>query len=300
LSKKIDVEDTFAEAFPLWVSRILITADSEQWALTSARAATGFAVSVIMSPAEAGIERTVSPQETPDGRPGVIIQIYHSSGQGLKDQLLRRIGQCVLTCPTTAAFDAMGDKAVKRLKIGAALRYFGDGYQKKEKVADRAVWVIPVMEGEFKIESRFGVKLGVAGGNFLILAESQKAGLEASERAVAATVGTVEGVIMSFPGGVCRSGSKVGSLKYKLGASTNFAYCPTLRESIPDTKIPEGVGSVYELIYNGLNFTCVKEAMQRGIETAMAVPGVVKISAASFGGKLGVHKLYLKKLGLKL
>ena len=300
MSKKIDVEDTFAEAFPLWVSRILITADSEQWALTSARAATGFAVSVIMSPAEAGIERTVSPQETPDGRPGVIIQIYHSSGQGLKDQLLRRIGQCVLTCPTTAAFDAMGDKAVKRLKIGAALRYFGDGYQKKEKVADRDVWSIPVMEGEFKIENRFGVKLGVAGGNFLILAESQKAGLEASERAVAATVGTVEGVIMSFPGGVCRSGSKLGSLKYKLGASTNFAYCPTLRESIPDTKIPEGVGSVYELIYNGLNFTCVKEAMRRGIETAMAVPGVVKISAASFGGKLGVHKLYLKKLGLKL
>jgi len=300
LSKKIDVEDTFAEAFPLWVSRILITADSEKWALTSARAATGFAVSVIMSPAEAGIERTVSPQDTPDGRPGVIIQIYHSSGQGLKDQLLRRIGQCVLTCPTTAAFDAMGDKAVKRLKIGSALRYFGDGYQKKEKVADRDVWTIPVMEGEFKIEKRFGVKLGVAGGNFLILAENQKAGLEASERAVAATVGTVEGVIMSFPGGVCRSGSKVGSLKYKLGASTNMAYCPTLRESFPDSEIPEGVGSVYELIYNGLNFTCVKEAMRRGIETAMEVPGVVKISAANFGGKLGVHKLYLKKLGLKL
>jgi formylmethanofuran--tetrahydromethanopterin N-formyltransferase len=300
LSKKVFVEDTFAEAFPLWVSRILITANSEKWALTSARAATGFAVSVIMSPAEAGIERTVSPQETPDGRPGVIIQIYHNTGHGLKDQLLRRIGQCILTCPTTAAFDAMGDKAVKRLKIGSALRYFGDGYQKKERVGDRDVWAIPVMEGEFKIENRFGVKLGVAGGNFLILAETQNAGLEASERAVTATVGEVEGVIMSFPGGVCRSGSKVGSLKYKLAASTNLAYCPTLRESITDTKIPEGVGSVYELIYNGLNFLCVKEAMRRGIETAMEAPGVLMISAANFGGKLGAHKLYLKKLGLRV
>lgn len=278
----------------------MITADSERWALTSARAATGFAVSVIMSPAEAGIERTVNPRETPDSRPGVIIQIYHNTGHGLKDQLLRRIGQCVLTCPTTAAFDAMGDKAVKRLKIGAALRYFGDGYQKKGKVGDRDIWRIPVMEGEFKIENRFGVKLGVAGGNFLILAENQKAGLEASERAVAATVGKVEGVIMSFPGGICRSGSKIGSLKYKLTASTNLAYCPTIRESFPDSTIPDDVGSVYELIYNGLNFTCVKEAMRKGIETTMETSGVMKISAANFGGKLGAHKLYLKKLGLKL
>ncbi|WP_309493042.1 formylmethanofuran--tetrahydromethanopterin N-formyltransferase [Candidatus Hecatella orcuttiae] len=300
MSKQVEIEDTFAEAFPMWVSRFLITAENEKWALTSARAATGFAVSIIMSPAEAGVEKTVSGDETPDGRPGAIVHIYHSSGHGLKDQLLRRIGQCVLTCPTTAAFDALGSQAVKRLKIGASIRYFGDGFQKKDTVKDRTVWRIPVMEGEFLIESRFGVKLGVAGGNFLVLAENAKAGLEAAERAVEAVVGKVDGVVMSFPGGVCRSGSKVGSMKYKLPASTNHLYCPVLRDVVSDTLIPEGVKCVYELIFNGINLASVKEAMKKGIEASAAVPGVVKISAANFGGKLGPYKIYLKKLGLSL
>jgi len=298
LSKGIEIEDTFAEAFPMWVSRILVTAESEKWAMTAARAVTGFAVSVIMSPAEAGIEKIVPPEKTPDNRPGVIIQFYHSSGHLLKDQLLRRIGQCVLTCPTTAAFDALGSRAVKRLKIGSALRYFGDGYQKKDKLEDRIMWRIPVMEGEFMIENRFGVKLGVAGGNFLVLAENQKAGLEAAERAVDGVVGKVEGVVVTFPGGVCRSGSKVGSLKYKLPASTNLAYCPTLRDEISDTKIPPNVKSVYELIYNGIDLPSVKKAMKQGIEESLKVPGIVKISAANFGGKLGPHKIYLRTLGL--
>jgi len=298
--RKIEVEDTFAEAFPMWVSRVLITATNEKWALTSAQAATGFGVSIIMSPAEAGIERVLSPKETPDGRPGVLIHFYHNSGFGLKDQLLRRTGQCILTCPTTAAFDGRGDLAVKKLKIGRSVRYFGDGFEKKDTIGGRTVWRIPVMEGEFIVEDKFGVKMGVAGGNFLILAESQKAGLEAAERAVEEVVGKVEGVVMSFPGGVCRSGSKVGSMKYKLPASTNQFYCPVLKEVVPDSKIPEGVKCVYELIYNGLGLRPVKEAMKRGIEAAAKVPGVVKISAANFGGKLGPFKIHLKKLGLEL
>jgi formylmethanofuran--tetrahydromethanopterin N-formyltransferase len=298
MSKNVVIEDTFAEAFPMWVSRILITAQSEKWAKISATAATGFAVSVIMSPAEAGIEKMVSPSETPDGRPGAIIQIYHSSGHWLKDQILRRVGQCVLTCPTTAAFDAMGNLAVKKLKIGHSLRYFGDGYQKKDNIANRTVWRIPVMEGEFVIEDKFGVKLGVAGGNFLILAENQKAGLEASEKAVEAVLGKVDGVVMTFPGGVCRSGSKVGSMKYKLPASTNQAYCPTLKGIVADSKIPENVKNVYEIIYNGINLKCVKEAMKRGIEAALEIPGIVKISAANFGGKLGPYQIHLKDLNI--
>ena len=295
----VEIEDTFAEAFPMWVSRILITADSEKWALTSARAATGFAVSVIMSPAEAGIEKTLSPEETPDHRPGVLIHLYHSSGHWLKDQMLRRIGQCVLTCPTTAVFDGMGDLAVKRLKIGGSLRYFGDGYQKRETMNGRTVWRIPVMEGEFIIEHRFGVKSGVAGGNFLILAESKEAALKAAEKVVETVSGMVDGVTMTFPGGVCRSGSKVGSLKYKLPASTNQLYCPTLRDIVSDTKIPENVKSVYEMIFNGLNLPSVKEAMKLGIESCLDIPGIIKISAANFGGKLGPYKVYLNKLGIK-
>ena len=298
--RNVEIEDTFAEAFPMWASRLLITAANEKWAFTSAQAATGFAVSVIMSPAEAGIEKTAPPSGTPDGRPGVIIQVYHSSGHALKDQLIRRTGQCVMTAPTTAVFDAMGERAVKRLKIGSSLRYFGDGYQKKDTIGGRTVWRIPVMEGEFIIENKFGVKSGVAGGNFLIMADDTNAGLAAAESAVEAVLGKVEGVIMSFPGGVCRSGSKVGSLKYKLPASTNQPFCPTLRSIVPETRIPENVKCVYELIYNGVNLASVKMAMKLGIEAAAKTPGVVKISAANFGGKLGPYKIQLKKLGLSL
>ncbi|MEM3736820.1 MAG: formylmethanofuran--tetrahydromethanopterin N-formyltransferase [Candidatus Bathyarchaeia archaeon] len=297
---EVEIEDTFAEAFPMWASRMLITATNEKWALKSAQAATGFAVSVIMSPAEAGIEKTTQPNETPDGRPGVIIQVYHNSGHALKDQLLRRTGQCIMTAPTTAAFDAMGERATKRLKIGSSLRYFGDGFQKKDTLGGRRIWRIPVMEGEFIVEDKFGVKLGVAGGNFLVMAESAEAGLTAAESAVEAVIGKVEGVIMSFPGGVCRSGSKVGSLKYKLPASTNHPFCPTLRGVVPESRIPENVKCVYELIYNGINLASVKMAMKLGIEAAAKTPGVVKVSAANFGGKLGPYKIHLKRLGLSI
>lgn len=294
---EVEIEDTFAEAFPMWVSRVLITAENEKWALNSARAATGFAVSIIMSPAEAGIERMVPAGETPDGRPGVYIHIYHNMGFGLKDQLIRRVGQCILTCPTTAAFDGLAGRAVKRLKIGGSLRYFGDGFQKKDKIGGRIVWRIPVMEGEFVIEHRFGVKLGVAGGNFLILAENQKAGLEAAEKAVE-VINQVEEAVLPFPGGVCRSGSKVGSMKYKLPASTNHLYCPVLKETVPETLIPKNVNNVYEIVINGLTLKAVREAMKAGIEAAIKVPGVVKISAANFGGKLGPYKIQLKTLGI--
>jgi len=286
------VVDTFAEMFPMWVGRVLITAATEEWALTSARAATGFAVSIIMSPAEAGIEKTLPPEKTPDGRPGAVIQVYHTFGYGVKDQLIRRVGQCILTCPTTAAFNAM-EGAKKRLKIGASLRFFGDGFEKKDKIGNRTVWRIPVMEGEFLIEDRFGVKRGVAGGNFLILAKDQKAGLESAVRAAEA-IRRVEGAVLTFPGGVCRSGSKVGSMKYKLPASTNNPFCPTLK-SVAGSQLPAEVNSVYELVINGLDLQAVKQAMTEGVKAALRVPGVVKITAANYGGKLGPYRAYLKE-----
>ena len=290
----VKIEDTYAEMFPMWVGRVLVTAATEYWALTSATAATGFAVSIIMSPAEAGIEKIVKRDETPDGRPGVIFQIYHTFGHGVKSQMLSRISQCVMTCPTTAAFDAMSDQPVKKLKIGKSISFFGDGYQKKDILFERNVWRIPVMEGEFIVESRFGVKRGVAGGNFLILAENVDSGLAAAQAAMTA-IQKVDNVVLTFPGGICRSGSKIGSMKYKLKASTNQSFCPTLKEIIEDTKITDNVNSVFELVINGLDLKSVQRAVAEGITSAVSIPGVVKITAANYGGKLGRYKAVLKE-----
>jgi formylmethanofuran--tetrahydromethanopterin N-formyltransferase len=289
------INDTFAEMFPMWVSRILITAATKEWALTSAQAATGFAVSIIMSPAEAGIEKTVSPNETPDHRPGVVIQIYHNFGYGLKEQMLTRIGQCIMTCPTTAAFNAMEAPRVKKLKIGRSLSFFGDGFQKKDDLDGRKIWKIPVMEGEFVVDEVFTVTKGVAGGNFLILALDQASGLTAAESAVHA-IRQVDGVVLTFPGGICRAGSKIGSMKYKLPASTNHLYCPSIQSAVTNTAIPANVSSVYEIVINGLNLESVQTAIGRGVTAAAAVPGVQEITAANYGGKLGPHKAILKEI----
>jgi len=291
----VEIEDTFAEMFPMWAGRILITADNEKWALTAARTATGFAASIIMSPAEAGIEGIVPPNKTPDGRVGTLIQIYHTTRRDLKTQMGLRIGQCIMTCPTTAAFNALPE-AKRKLKVGRSLRLFGDGFQKADVVAGRKVWRIPVMEGDFIVEDSFGVMRAVASGNFLILAESRKAGLQASEEAVKAISQKIRGVIMPFPGGICRSGSKVGSMKYKLAASTNHPFCPRLKKILPDSQVPENANSVYEIVINGLNSKVVKGAMAEGIKAAVKVPGVVKISAGNFGGKLGPFRAYLKEV----
>ena len=289
------VVDTFAEMFPMWAGRILITADNEKWALTATRTATGFAASIIMSPAEAGIEGVVPPDKTPDGRVGALIQIYHMTRRELKAQMGLRLGQCVMTCPTTAAFDAL-PKAKRRLKVGRSLRLFGDGFQKRDVVEGRKVWRIPVMEGEFTVEDSFGVVKAVAGGNFLILAESRKAGLEAAEDAVNAISQSARGVILPFPGGICRSGSKSGSMKYKLKASTNHPFCPKLKKIVPDSQVPENVNSVYEIVINGLNSKVVEKAMAEGIKATVKTPGVVKISAGNYGGKLGPFRAYLKEV----
>jgi formylmethanofuran--tetrahydromethanopterin N-formyltransferase len=289
------LEDTFAEMFPMWAGRILITAASEKWALIAAQTATGFASSIIMSPAEAALEGIVSPKETPDGRIGAIIQIYHTNRGSLKAQMSLRIGQSVMTCPTTAAFDAL-PKAKRRLKVGRSLRLFGDGFQKSDKVAGRKVWRIPIMEGEFIVEDNFGAMKAVASGNIIILAKDWKASLKASEDAKEAISKNVRGVIMPFPGGICGSGSKVGSVNYKLLASTNHPYCPTVKKLVPETKVPGNVESVYEIVINGLNQKVVKNAMAEGIKAAVKVPGVVKITAGNYGGKLGPFRAYLKEI----
>lgn len=288
------IVDTFAEMFPLWAARVLITAENANWALVAANVATGFATSVIMAPAEAAIERSVPPEETPDNRPGVLIQIYNRDRFDLKHQLMERIGQCIMTCPTTAAFNGL-EMAKRKLNVGSSLRYFGDGFQKKTVVNSRKCWKIPVMDGNFIVENGFGAQEAVAGGNFMIFSENQASSLQAAEAAVEAICAFAPDVIMPFPGGVCRSGSKAGSLKYKMKASTNHPYCPTLRTIVDDSVVPENVESVYEIVINGLTLGAVKKAMKEGVTAAANVQGVVKISAGNYGGKLGPYKAFLKE-----
>jgi formylmethanofuran--tetrahydromethanopterin N-formyltransferase len=290
----LQILDTYAEMFPMWAGRVLITADSDRWALTAARTATGLATSVIMSPAEAGIEGVVPANATPDGRMGVLIQIYNRNRFELKSQMILRIGQCIMTCPTASAFDAMLD-AKRRLKVGRSIRLFGDGFQKKVLVGARKAWKIPVMEGAFIVEDAFGASEAIAGGNFLILARDKSSGLKAAEDAVEAIRAKAHEVIMPFPDGICRSGSKAGSLKYKLRASTNHPFCPTLKALVPDTEVPENVNCVYEIVINGLSVDAVKRAMTAGVQAAASVPGVVRISAGNYGGKIGPFKAFLKE-----
>lgn len=288
------ISDTYAEMFSMWAGRVLITADKEEWALAAAESATGLATSVIMSPAEAGIEGQVPPDETPDNRIGILIQIYNRNRFDLKAQMILRVGQCVMTCPTTSAFDAMAN-AKKRLKVGRSIRLFGDGFQRKGIVGDRKVWKIPVMEGDFIVEDTFGVSEAIAGGNFLIMAKDRLSGLKAAEEAVKAIKSTTCGVIMPFPGGICRSGSKAGSLKYKLKASTNHAFCPRLRDLVSDSQLPKNANCVYEIVINGLTIDAVKKAIEEGLVAAASVPDVVRISAGNYCGKLGPYKAFLKE-----
>lgn len=290
----VKIVDTFAEMFSMWVGRALITADDEKWALTAANTATGLATSVIMSPAEAGIEAIVPADKTPDNRPGVLIQVYNRNRFELMGQMVLRIGQCVMTCPTTAAFDALPD-AKRRMKVGRSIRLFGDGFQRKRLVGERKVWKIPVMEGDFIVEDKFGAAEAIAGGNFLMLAKDKKSGLQAAEEAVEAIKKTGSEVILPFPGGICRSGSKAGSLKYKLKASTNHPFCPKLRSLVADTQVPEGVECVYEIVINGLTLEAVKKTMNAGVGAAANVQGMVEISAGNYGGKLGPYKAFLKE-----
>jgi len=296
---KTEVEDTFAEAFDIWVSRILITAKNEKWALEAANSAIGFATSIIFCPAEAGIEKAVTAKETPDNRPGVIIQICHPSKKKLEEQVLERVTQCILTCPTTAVFNALpGGELV--FDTGKKTKFFGDGFESKGELAGRTVWHVPVMEGDFAIEESFGAKKGVGGGNMLIFGKTPEAALEAAEAAIKA-IRKVDGVITPFPGGICRSGSKVGSLKYSkfLKASTNHPFCPTLRGKAPDFKLPDDVQSVYEIVVDGVSIESVKSATAAGIRAAASVTGIKRITAANYGGTLGPHKVYLKEvLGL--
>jgi formylmethanofuran--tetrahydromethanopterin N-formyltransferase len=287
------IEDTFAEAFPMTAARLLVTAETAAWAETAGRLATGYAASVIGCDAEAGIERVLPPEESPDGRPGVSLLLFAFSRDALQKAVVNRVGQCILTCPTTACYNGLPVVKEKALRVGGNLRFFGDGWQFSKKLEGRRFWRLPVMDGEFICEDFFGTVKGVAGGNFLIVGQTQAAALAAAEAAVAA-IRQIPGIIMPFPGGIVRSGSKVGSRYKKLRASTNDAYCPTLR-GLVKTALPEGANAVYEVVIDGVDLPSVEAATRTGVRAACR-PGVLRISAGNYGGKLGPFHLHLHQL----
>ena len=285
----VEIVDTFAEAFSMTAARAIITADSPTWAEIAGRTMSGYATSVIGCDAEASIERALAPDETPDGRPGVSVLVFAFSRDALEKALSNRVGQCVMTCPTTACYNGLpvGEKTVD---VGGRLRYFGDGWQISKRLEGRRFWRVPVMDGEFTCEETFGTTKGVAGGNIILLGTDPRTTLEATEAAVVA-MRSIPGVILPFPGGIARSGSKVGS-KYKaLRASSNTAFAPTLRGLVP-TELPTGVECAYEIVIDGLTLEAVEQATAVGLR-AGAKPGIVRITSGNYGGKLGPFHIRL-------
>lgn len=289
----IPIDDTFAEAFPMTAARLIVTAETAAWAQTAGQVATGYASSVIGCDAEAGIEKALAPEDTPDGRPGVSLLLFAFNREALQKAVLGRVGQCILTCPTTACYNGLPVVKDKTIRVGGNLRFFGDTFQFSKKLEGRRFWRLPTMDGEFTCEDVFGTVKGVGGGNFLILAQSQAQGLAAAEAAVTA-LRQLAGIILPFPGGIVRSGSKVGSRYKKLKASTNDAYCPTLR-GLVKSALPDGANAVYEIVIDGVDLPTVEEATRVGIRAA-CMPGVVKVTAGNYGGNLGPFHLHLHKL----
>jgi formylmethanofuran--tetrahydromethanopterin N-formyltransferase len=288
-----EVADTFAEAFPMRFARLVITAATEAWALEAARSMTGFATSVIGCKCEAAIERGLSEVETPDGRPGIAVLLFAMDREGVGKRVLERVGQCVMTCPTTACFDGLPG-AERTVALGRSLRYFGDGFQASKVIAGERFWRVPVMEGEFLVCESVGVGRGVGGGNLVVGAGDLDAALAAAAAAVDAMRG--EGIALPFPGGIVRSGSKVGSLRSKsMPASTNHQMAPTLRVQVKDTLVPEGVGAMFEIVIDAVSEEAVREAMRRALHAA-AGAGATHVTAANFGGKLGEFHFPLSEL----
>jgi formylmethanofuran--tetrahydromethanopterin N-formyltransferase len=294
MRNKIKIENTFAEAFPMKASRLIITAHNIKWAREAAKSFCGFATSVIACGCEAGVERELKPDETPDRRPGVSVLIFSMSSTELQKQVLNRTGQCIMTTPTTSVFS--GNYSEDKINLGHSLRYFGDGFQISKVIGGRRYWRIPVMDGEFLCEEFAYKSKAIGGGNFLILGNDIDNVLKAAEVAVL-EMNKLKNIILPFPGGVVRSGSKVGSKYKSLIASTNSEYCPPLK-GIVKSKINKGVNCVLEIVIDGLRFDDISNAMKIGIKTITKRKflGITEISAGNYGGKLGPHLFYLKEI----
>jgi len=291
----IHIDDTFAEAFNMRATRVIITAQNHKWAYHAAQAMTGFATSVIGCGVEAGIERELSSNETPDGRPGIAVLMFAMGSSVLMKQLENRMGQTILTCPTSAAFSGL--ESDEKINLGKHLRFFGDGFQTSKLIAGKRYWRVPVMDGEFITEETTGMVRAIGGGNFLVLARSQAQALNACEAAIEA-MKKVPNVIMPFPGGVVRSGSKVGSKYKSMFASTNDAFCPTLK-GMTKSELDTDIESVMEIVIDGLTEIDIRKATYAGIHAITQLgeeSGVKRISAGNYGGKLGQFQFHLRDI----
>lgn len=286
------IDDTFAEAFAMSYTRFIVTSADQHWLDAAIREVTGYSSSVIACDAETAVERRLEPAETPDGRPGAAILVFGFSADALAKAVPNRVGQCVMTCPASAVFDGL-PAAEKRLPLGKHIRFFGDGYQKSKLIGGRRYWRVPVMDGEFLIEESLGVAKGVGGGNIILQAVDQRVALDAARRGVA-SFSEMAGVIAPFPGGVARSGSKVGSRYKTLKASTADAFCPTLRGRVETRLHPDG-HCAYEIVMDGVDESAVGNAMAVAMR-AVAGEGVVAISAGNYGGKLGKFHFPLRRV----
>jgi formylmethanofuran--tetrahydromethanopterin N-formyltransferase len=294
------VDDTYAEAFRSIYAEVLITARDRRWLDHAIAAVTGNASSSILCDCEAALDRYVGPgggtYPTPDGRPGALVQFHmprfrKDRVEALERVLLVRLSQNVLTCATASCF--CPDPGENRYRLGRKIAFFGDGHQFRDVRHGRRVWVVPILGGEFVIDRRFGWHDGLMGGNLWFMGRDVDSALLAAERAAEA-VAQVPGVIMPFPGGIAASGSKAGS-RYKFSvASTYEAYCPTLREKLGEgSKVPAGVGSVMEIIINGKDLPTIARATQAAIAASVETPGLLRISAGNYGGRLGKSFIYL-------
>lgn len=290
--KSTSIDDTFAEAFKMQAARLIITAETRQWAMAAATSMTGFATSVIGCKCEAGIEKILVPDTTPDKRPGVSVLVFAMDKKGLAKRLVERVGQCVMTCPTTACYN--GIEAEESVNVGGQLRYFGDGHQISKKLLENRYWRIPVMDGEFLVAERFCVQEAVGGGNLILLGRDLKTTLRAA-RAATKAMRELDDIILPFPDGVVRSGSKVGSRYKSLMASTNEKFCPTLRGLDTGSELGQNSNCALEIVIDGLSDKAVGEAMRSGMQAA-AKPGIRSITAGNYGGNLGQYKFQLHSL----
>ena len=231
---------------------------------------------------------------TPDGRPGASVLLFAMDSNGLAKQVLRRVGQCVLTTPTTACFSGL--ESNEKISLGQSLRYFGDGFQISKKIGHKRFWRIPVMDGEFVIEEKTSIVPAIGGGNILILGSSIEYVLKAGE-AAAREMSKVENIILPFPGGIVRSGSKVGSKYKSLIASTNHVYCPTLK-GLTKTYLNNEIEAVLEIVIDGINQEDIVKTIRKGILTICKKynKGIKAISAGNYGGRLGKYHFHLRKI----
>jgi formylmethanofuran--tetrahydromethanopterin N-formyltransferase len=290
----IKIHDTFAEAFPMKATRLIITANSKKWAIEAAKSFTGFATSVIACGCEAGVEAIIDSKLSPDGRPGVSILVFSMSEKELTKQIINRAGQCIMTTPTSALY--AGNISEKKISLGKALRYFGDGFQISKLIDGKRIWRIPVMDGEFVCEEFAYQMKAIGGGNFLIIGSSIDKLLKVVENSVSA-MRKLKNIILPFPGGIVRSGSKVGSKYKNLIASTNFEYCPNLR-GLVKSKLDEKSNYVLEVVIDGLTEEDIKKAMSVGIKDIIdsGEKTIISISAGNYGGNLGPHLFNLREI----